>query len=81
MGDDAAPYVWRQYGPIGLLRLLAAALRGLIVEYAWELRQDVQYALRRLANALGFTAIGALSLALSIGMSSPKAPFRLTINY
>ena len=42
MGDDAAPYVWRQYGPIGLLRLLAAALRGLIVEYAWEVRQDVQ---------------------------------------
>jgi predicted permease len=70
MGDDAIPFVWRQFGPFGLLRILGAAAVGLISEYVVELKQDLRYSARRLMASRGFAAIGILSLALSIGMAS-----------
>lgn len=70
MGDDAIPYTWRQYGIIGLARLLSAAAVGLVGEYLTEFGQDVRYAARRLSATPGFTALATLSLGLCIGMSS-----------
>jgi predicted permease len=70
MGDDAIPFVWRQYGFLGLVKLLSAALVELIGQYLTEFGQDLRYAGRRLSATPGFTALAILSLGLCIGMSS-----------
>jgi predicted permease len=70
VGDDAVPYIWSQYGILGLLQLIASAAVSLVVEYVVEFSQDLRYAVRRLLAAPGFLTIGVLSLALSIGVSS-----------
>ena len=70
MGDDAATYIGQRYGVLGLLRLLMDEALRIVVEYLEEVRDDVKHAFRRLRSSPGFTAIGVLSLALSIGMCS-----------
>lgn len=70
LGDDAVPFVWREFGLFGLVRLLSAAVVGLIGEYLAEFSQDLRYAGRRLSVTPGFTALAVLSLGLCIGMSS-----------
>jgi hypothetical protein len=70
MGEDAIPEAWRRYGLFGLLRLLADIAVRLPVEYLTEIRQDVIYALRVLAQSPGFAAVGVLSTAVGIGMCS-----------
>ena len=68
LGEDAVPEAWRRYGLFGLLRLLGDIAVRLPVEYFAEIRQDVKYSVRVLANAPGFTAVAVLSLAVGIGM-------------
>lgn len=68
--DEAAEWIWQRLGLWGLVRMLGAAVWWLAVEYVAELRRDVRYGLRRLWSSPGYTAIGVISLALSIGMCS-----------
>jgi predicted permease len=68
LGEDAIPEVWRRYGLLGLLRLLADIAVRLPAEYLAEVRRDVVYSLRVLVRSPGFASVGVLSMAIGIGM-------------
>jgi len=73
LGEDAIDDIWNQQGFFGLLRLLADIAVRLPVEYLAEMRSDLAYAVRTLAKARGFTAVGILSLGLGIGIATFSA--------
>jgi predicted permease len=64
--EDSIDSVWREHGFVGLARLLIDIAIRIPAEYAAEVRQDVQYGLRILANSPGFTAVALISLSLGI---------------
>ncbi|HLH40695.1 MAG TPA: ADOP family duplicated permease [Bryobacteraceae bacterium] len=68
-GEEAIGTISERHGFLGLIPLLADAALRLPVEYLAEMRRDLNYALRTLAKARGFAAVGIVSLALGIGVA------------
>ncbi|HUK18206.1 MAG TPA: ADOP family duplicated permease [Bryobacteraceae bacterium] len=64
--EDTAEPVWRQYGLIGLARLVADIAVQLPLQHLAEFGRSLRYALRVLLRAKGFTVVALLSLCLGI---------------
>jgi len=64
--EDSIEPIWRRYGVLGLVRLVADIALRIPVEYAAELRRDIRFGLRRLAGSPGFTVVALVSLSLGI---------------
>ncbi len=73
LGEDAIEDIWAQHGFFGLIRLIADIAVRVPIEYLAEIRSDLAYAVRTLAKARGFTAVGILSLGLGIGIATFSA--------
>jgi len=73
LGEEAIEDIWNQHGFFGLIRLLADIAVRVPAEYLAEMRRDLGYALRTLANSRGFAAVGIISLALGIGVTATAA--------
>jgi predicted permease len=70
MTEDAIEPVWRRYGVLGLVRLLADVAIRIPIEHLAELRRDVRYGLRLLARSPGFTLVALVSLSLGIAVAT-----------
>src|SRR5579883_1704868 len=68
-GEEAIETISARHGFLGLIPLLADAALRLPIEYLAEIRRDLSYALRTLAKARCFAAVGIISLALGIGVA------------
>jgi predicted permease len=73
LGEDAIDDIWKEHGLWGLIRVLGDIAIRLPIEYLAEMRTDLAYAVRTLANSRGFTAVGILSLGLGIGIVAVSA--------
>jgi hypothetical protein len=70
LGEDAIEEIWRRYGFVGLLRLIADLAIRVPLAHLAELRQDIGYALRTLIKSPGLAIAGIISLGLGIGVST-----------
>jgi macrolide transport system ATP-binding/permease protein len=69
-GEAAMAHLERRRGWTGMARLLADAAVRLPIEYAAEMRRDLQYAMRALIKSPGFALVGILSMGLAIGLTT-----------
>ena len=70
LGEDVIEDIWRERGVLGLVRLVVDIAIRVPIEYLSEMRSDLAYALRTLAKARGFAAVGIISLGLGIGATA-----------
>ncbi len=68
--EDAIEFVWQRHGVPGLARLLLDVAIRVPIEYLAEMRQDLRYGLRMLANAPGYTLVALVSLSLAITIAT-----------
>ncbi|HLJ47098.1 MAG TPA: ABC transporter permease [Bryobacteraceae bacterium] len=73
VGEASVDDIRRQYGVLGLVRLILDIAVRLVIEYLGEMRRDLGYALRTLRKSRGFAAVGILSLGLALGVTSSAA--------
>jgi hypothetical protein len=70
LGEDALKDIARQYGILGILRMVLDLAVRIPIEYLSEIRRDLAYALRTVAGSPGFAITAILSLGMGIGVAS-----------
>jgi predicted permease len=69
-GEDSIGEVAKRHGLLGVIRLIADLVIHLPLEYLSEMRRDMKYAARALAQSPGYALVGIASMGLGIGLTT-----------